>query len=318
VLPTIAHARDFNGQDLLTLSNLTPTAVLELFATARRMKADLNAYRSTLDNLAVALLFEKPSLRTKMSFEVGIAKLGGHPIFMDHGSQRLGARESVRDYGKNLERWVDCIVARVYSQQVLEEMADAAKCPVINALSDRFHPCQGLADLFTLYERAGGDPARLRQTKLLYMGDGNNVCHSLMLGGTAAGMHVAVASPAGFEPDATLVARARELAAQSGGSIVVTPDPAEAAAGVDAIYTDVHESMGQPDDPHKRVALTPYKVTTALMAEARPTAVFMHCLPMQRDVEVEAAVADGPQSIVFEQAANRLHMHKAVLLLTMG
>ena len=166
----------------------------------------------------------------------------------------------------------------------------------------------------TLHDRFGG----LKGLKLAYVGDGNNVCHSLMLSAAAAGMHVAIASPDAFAPDHTLVERARELAAQAGGSILVTGDPVHAVSGADAVYTDVHESMGQPDDPQKRLALAPYKVTVALMAEARPTAVFMHCLPMQRDMEVEAAVADGPQSIVFEQAANRLHMHKAVLLLTMG
>jgi ornithine carbamoyltransferase len=189
-----------------------------------------------------------------------------------------------------------------------------ASVPVYNALSERFHPIEALSDLLTLHDTFGG----LKGLRLAYVGDGNNVCHSLMLSCAAAGMHVSVASPDSFAPDQTLVGRARELAAQSGGSVLVTADPAQAVSGADAVYTDVHESMGQPDDPQKRVALAPYKVTTALMTEARPTAVFMHCLPMQRDMEVESAVADGPQSIVFEQAANRLHMHKAVLLLTMG
>jgi len=186
--------------------------------------------------------------------------------------------------------------------------------PVFNALTERFHPIEALSDLLTLYDHFGG----LKGLKLAYVGDGNNVCHSLMLAGTAAGMHVAVSSPPQFAPDPTLVERARELAAQSGGAIVVTDDPLHAVSGANAVYTDVNESMGKPDDPGKRVALAPYKGTSALMAEAVPEAVFMHCLPMRRDMKVEAAVADGPQSIVFEQAANRLHMHKAVLLLTLG
>ncbi|MBA3450443.1 MAG: ornithine carbamoyltransferase, partial [Chloroflexia bacterium] len=213
-----------------------------------------------------------------------------------------------------LSRYVEGIAARFGTHDDLIEFMGGASVPVFNALTDRFHPIEALSDLLTLHDRFGG----LRGLKLAYVGDGNNVCHSLMLSGTSAGMHIRVASPAAFQPDQTLVERARELAAQAGGSIAVTSDPAEAVAGVDAVYTDVHESMGQPDDPQKRLALAPYKVTAALMAEARPSAVFMHCLPMQRDMEVEAAVADGPQSIIFEQAANRLHMHKAMLLLTLG
>ena len=191
---------------------------------------------------------------------------------------------------------------------------EGATVPVFNGLTERFHPIEALSDLLALHERFGG----LKGLNLAYVGDGNNVCHSLMLSGAASGMHVTVASPERFEPDTTLVERAREIAVQAGGTVRVIRDPLEAADGVDAIYTDVHESMGQPDDPRKRLALAPFKVTVGLMAKARPSAVFMHCLPMQRDMEVEAAVADGPQSIVFEQAANRLHMHKAVLLLTMG
>jgi ornithine carbamoyltransferase len=325
VLPTIARAADFKGQDLLTLSNISHAAILELFATAAKMKANFAAYRSTLDNLAVALLFEKPSLRTKMSFEVGIAKLGGHPIFMDHGSQRLGARESVRDYGKNLERWVDCIVARVYSQTVLEEMADAAKCPVINALSDRFHPCQGLADLFTLYERAAGDPARLRQTKLLYIGDGNNVCHSLIHCSTLLGVTTTVITPKGYAPAEDVTADCHAFAKAAGSTFTVSHSVKDAEAH-DAVYTDVWVSMGQAggvDEVTKRRKIfAKYQVNPELMelaSRGRPaSAAFMHCLPAQRGLEVTDEVIDAPTSIVYDQAENRMHAQNALLHYMLG
>jgi len=325
VLPSIAYARDFKGQDLLTLANISPTAILELFDTALRMKADLNAFRSTLDNLAVALLFEKPSLRTKMSFEVGVAKLGGHPIFMDHSSQRLGARESVRDYGKNLERWVDCIVARVYSQAVLEEMAEAAKCPVINALSDRFHPCQGLADLFTLYERAGGNAAKLRQTRLLYIGDGNNVCHSLIHCSTLLGVDTTVITPKGYGPAEDVITECQAFSGNAGSKFNVSHNVKD-AEGHDAIYTDVWVSMGQAggvDEVTKRRKIfTKFQVNAELMdlaSRGRPNpAVFMHCLPAQRGLEVTDDVIDAPTSIVYDQAENRMHAQDALLHYMLG
>jgi ornithine carbamoyltransferase len=324
-LPTIGHARDFKGQDLLTLSNISSPAILELFETARAMKTNLGAYRSTLDNLAVALLFEKPSLRTKMSFEVGVAKLGGHPIFMDHGSQRLGARESVRDYGKNLERWVDCIVARVYSQVVLEEMAEAAKCPVINALSDRFHPCQALADLFTLYERAGHDAARLRQTRLLYIGDGNNVCHSLIHCSTLLGVDTTVITPKGYGPAEDVAAECQAFAKAAGSRFTVSSSVKD-AEGHDAVYTDVWVSMGQAggvDEVTKRRKIfAKYQVNSELMelaARGRSSpAVFMHCLPAQRGLEVTDEVIDAPTSIVYDQAENRMHAQNALMHFMLG
>jgi ornithine carbamoyltransferase len=260
------------------------------------------------------MLFQHPSTRTRNAFQAGMEQLGGHATFLGAHELQLTRGETLPDTAKILSRYVDGIAARFGAHDDLIVFMGGASVPVYNALTERFHPIEALSDLLTLHDQFGG----LKGLKLAYVGDGNNVCHSLMLSGAAAGMHVAVASPERFAPDHTLVERARELAAQSGGSILVSDDPEQAVSGADAVYTDVHESMGQPDDPHKRLALAPYKVTVALMAEARPAAVFMHCLPMQRDMEVEAAVADGPQSIVFEQAANRLHMHKAVLLLTMG
>jgi ornithine carbamoyltransferase len=311
-----AAAPVLRGRSILSDLDLSRAEVDALVETALWLKVQRERGQPHLylAGKTLGMLFQHPSTRTRNAFQAGMEQLGGHATFLGAHDLQLTRGETLPDTAQILSRYVDGIAARFGAHEDLITFMGGASVPVFNALTERFHPIEALSDLLTLHDRLGG----LKGLKLAYMGDGNNVCHSLMLSGTAAGMHVAVASPVGFEPDATLVARARELAAQSGGSILVTPDPVAAATGADAIYTDVHESMGQPDDPHKRVALAPYKVTTELMGEARPTAVFMHCLPMQRDVEVEAAVADGPQSIVVEQAANRLHMHKAVLLLTMG
>jgi ornithine carbamoyltransferase len=299
--------------------------VLELFETARKMKAGIGAFRKSLDNKAVALLFEKASLRTKMSFEVGIAQMGGHPIFMDHASQRLGARESVRDYAKNLERWVSCIVARVYLQTALEEMADSAKCPVINALSDRFHPCQALADLFTLYERAGCDAGRLRQMRLAYVGDGNNVCHSLMHCATLLGVDTTILTPKGYGPAPDVTADCEQFAKAAGSKLTVTTDLA-AVEGHDAVYTDVWVSMGQAggvdEVTKRRKVFTKYQVNAELMEKAsrgrNAPAAFMHCLPAQRGLEVTDEVIDSPTSIVYDQAESRMHAQNALLHYMIG
>jgi ornithine carbamoyltransferase len=262
----------------------------------------------------LGMLFQHPSTRTRNAFQAGMEQLGGHATFLGAHELELTRGETLPDTAQILSRYVDGIAARFGAHDDLITFMGGATVPVFNALTERFHPIEALSDLLTLRDRMGG----LKGLKLAYLGDGNNVCHSLMLSGAAAGMHVAAASPAPFAPDPTLVERARELAAQSGGSVTLTSDPVAAVAAADAVYTDVHESLGQPNDPDKRATLAPYKVTVELMADAKPDAVFMHCLPMRRDQEVEAAVADGPQSIVFEQAANRLHMHKALLLLTLG
>jgi ornithine carbamoyltransferase len=262
----------------------------------------------------LGMIFQHPSTRTRNAFQAGMEQLGGHATFLGTHDLQMTRGETLPDTAQILSRYVDGIAARFGSHDDLVTFTSGASAPVFNALTDRFHPIEALSDLLTLRDRFGG----LKGLKLAYVGDGNNVCHSLMLSGAAAGMHVAIATPADYAPHQALVDRGKELAAQAGGSVTLTVEAMAAASGADAIYTDVHESMGQPDDAAKRTALSPYKVTTALMAAARPAAVFMHCLPMRRDEEVETAVADGPQSIVFEQAANRLHMHKAVLLLTMG
>ncbi|MDF2759711.1 MAG: ornithine carbamoyltransferase [Thermomicrobiales bacterium] len=309
-------APGLHGRSVLSDLDLSRADVDALVETAlwlkiQRERAQPHPY---LAGKTLGMLFQHPSTRTRNAFQAGMEQLGGHATFLGAHELQLTRGETLPDTAQILSRYVDGIAARFGAHEDLIVFMGGASVPVYNALTERFHPIEALSDLLTLHDQFGG----LKGLKLTYVGDGNNVCHSLMLSGAAAGMHVAVASPDRFAPDHTLVERARELAAQAGGSILVTGDPAQAVSGADAVYTDVHESMGQPDDPQKRLALAPYKVTVGLMAEAQPAAVFMHCLPMQRDMEVEAAVADGPQSIVFEQAANRLHMHKAVLLLTMG
>jgi ornithine carbamoyltransferase len=309
-------APGLHGRSVLSDLDLSRADVDALVETARWLKVQRERAQPHpyLAGKTLGMLFQHPSTRTRNAFQAGMEQLGGHATFLGAHELQLTRGETLPDTAQILSRYVDGIAARFGAHEDLIVFMGGASVPVYNALTERFHPIEALSDLLTLHDQFGG----LKGLKLTYVGDGNNVCHSLMLSGAAAGMHVAVASPDRFAPDHTLVERARELAAQAGGSILVTGDPAQAVSGADAVYTDVHESMGQPDDPQKRLALAPYKVTVGLMAEAQPAAVFMHCLPMQRDMEVEAAVADGPQSIVFEQAANRLHMHKAVLLLTMG
>ena len=311
-----AAAPLLRGRSVLSDLDLSRSEVDALVETAlwlkiQRERAQPHPY---LAGKTLGMLFQHPSTRTRNAFQAGMEQLGGHATFLGTHELQLTRGETLPDTAQILSRYVDGIAARFGLHDDLIVFMGGATVPLFNALTDRFHPIEALSDLLTLRDQFGG----LKGLKLAYMGDGNNVCHSLMLSGAAAGMQIAIASPEGFQPNPALVERARELAAQAGGAISITTDPTVAAAGSDAIYTDVHESMGQPDDPAKRLALAPYKVTTDLMAQARPGAVFMHCLPMRRDQEVEAAVADGPQSIVFEQAANRLHMHKALLLLSLG
>lgn len=319
----------FRKSDLLDLAGLPPVAISRLFALARRVKKDITPFRGALDGKTVVMLFEKPSLRTRVSFETGITKLGGAAIYLDHGAQRLGEREAVADYGKNLERWVDCIVARVFKQRILEELADAASIPVINALSDRFHPCQGLADLFTIAERFGDQNAaaldlRGRGVRLAYVGDGNNVCHSLMQCATKLGVSTVVVTPEGYEPAKDVTEACSQYAAASGCELTMSSDPG-AVAGSNVVYTDVWVSMGQSDQASARSkAFSAYQVNAALMAAASrglpggARALFMHCLPAQRGVEVTDEVVDSPQSIVYDQAENRMHAQNALLLEIFG
>jgi ornithine carbamoyltransferase len=311
-----AAAPGLRGRSVLSDLDLSRAEVDALVETALWLKGQRERGRAhpLLTGKTLGMIFQHPSTRTRNAFQAGMEQLGGHATFLGAHDLQLTRGETLPDTAQILSRYVDGIAARFSLHQDLITFMGGATVPVFNALTERFHPIEALSDLLTLRDRFGD----IKGLRLAYLGDGNNVCHSLMLGGAAAGMHVTVASPIPFSPDTTLVERAMEIAAQSGGSVAITRSPEEAVAGADAVYTDVHESMGQPDDPAKRSALAPFKVTSSLMEQAAPNAVFMHCLPMRRDQEVEAAVADGPQSIVFEQAANRLHMHKALLLLSLG
>ncbi len=301
--------------DLLTGTEFNAARVRELFQLAAAVKARPERFRTALAGRYLALIFEKPSLRTRVTFEVGIQSLGGGAIFLDHTGTRLGQRESIKDVAKNLERWVQAIVARVFEQKALAELAAHASIPVINALSDLYHPCQALADFFTLQEHFG----TLQGLTLAYVGDGNNVCHSLLLAGASVGANVLVATPARYEPDAAIVAEALRIARETRAKIKILRAPQEAVAGAQAVYTDVWASMGQEQEAAQREKLfAPYQVNEALMAHAAPEGVFLHCLPAHRGLEVTDAVLDAPRSIVYDQAENRLHVQKAILLTLLG
>lgn len=311
------------GADFLNLAALDAAQIQELFLTAATTKRDLTPFRRALDNNTIILLFEKPSLRTRVTFEVGPAKMGANTIFFDHSKERIGAREAVKDYGRNLERWVDCIVARVYSQEVLEELAANCSVPVINALSDSFHPCQALADYFTLAEKLGraGDIKRLKGFKLAYVGDGNNVCTSLMHGAGKLGIHMTVICPKGYQPEAQHTELSQRFAQESGGSITITHDPSD-IKGAQAVYTDTWVSMGDEAEKVKRMAaFAKFRVDEKLMdlaATTNPAPYFMHCLPAHRGAEVTDQVIDAPTSIVYDQAENRMHVQNALLLHMLG
>jgi ornithine carbamoyltransferase len=305
----------FASRDLVSICDLSPAeveAVLDLTGLLKARPAD---FRGALAGKQIVLFFEKPSLRTRLTFEAGITALGGNSFFVDQTAARLGIRESLSDIAHNLERWIDGIVLRTFDHSTVSEMAQYAAVPVINALSDFEHPCQALADMFTLQERFGD----LRNVKLAYVGDGNNVAHSLMLAAASLGSHIAIATPKGYEPDQTVVTRAKEIAATTGGTVTVTNNAAEAAQNAHAIYTDVWASMGQEDETEERRRIfSAFQVNEKLFAKAEPDAIFMHCLPAHRGDEVTASVIDSPMSVVFDQAENRLHIQKAVLLLLLG
>jgi ornithine carbamoyltransferase len=299
------------SSDLLTGTEWTAAHVQELFRLSTDVKAHPERYKSALAGRFLAMIFEKPSLRTRVTFEVGITSLGGNAIFLDHAETHLGERESVPDVGRSLSRWVQGIVARVFSQEALEILAAHATVPVINALSDVYHPCQALCDFFTLEEKFG----TARGLKLAYVGDGNNVCHSLMVAGARVGAHLRIASPKGYEPDAEILATARRDAAATEGTIELFTSTEEAVADAQAVYTDVWASMGQEHEADERASVfAPYQVNAELMSQAAPDAVFLHCLPAHRGSEVTDEVMESPRSIVFGQAENRLHVQKAILL----
>ena len=299
----------------LSVDDLSPRELGELLDLAADVKSRPEAYAGRLAGLSIALIFEKPSTRTRISFEVGVSQLGAHAVVLSAGELQLGRGETIEDTGRVLTRYVDAIVLRTFEQERLEVLAGAAGVPVINALSDFEHPCQALADLFTLRERLGEVVGRT----LTYLGDGNNVAHSLLLGGAKAGMQVRVATPAGFEPIPQIVQRATEIAAETGGGVEVTNDPARAAKGADVLYTDVWASMGQEAEADERMLVfTSFQVTQALVDAAADDVVVLHCLPAHRGQEIAAEVLDGPCSAVWDQAENRLHTQKALLLRLLG
>ncbi|MFF2390934.1 ornithine carbamoyltransferase [Agromyces sp. NPDC058104] len=291
--------------------DLSPAEQAEVLELAARLKSDRFAERPLEGPQTVAVIFDKTSTRTRVSFSVGIADLGGVPLVIASNESQLGGKESVADTARVLERMVAAVVWRTYAQSGLEEMAAGTAVPVVNALSDDFHPCQILADLHTVRERKG----ELAGLTMSYFGDGaNNMAHSYLLGGATAGMHVRIAAPAGYAPRADIVADAERIAASTGGSVLVTTDPGVAASGADVIVTDTWVSMGQEAEKAERLAtFGDYRVTQSLMAEASDDAIFLHCLPAYRGVEVDAEVIDGPQSVVWDEAENRLHAQKALL-----
>jgi ornithine carbamoyltransferase len=311
---TLEKQETLSVRDLVAEKDLTRRDVELIFQLTERVKSSPGAYAQALQGKQLAMIFEKPSLRTRVTFEVGMTSMGGYAVYLDHTKPRLGEREAIKDVARNLDRWVHGIVARTFAHSAVEELAEHASIPVINALTDLLHPCQALADYYTLSERLG----RLKGLKLAFVGDGNNVSHSLMITGAKLGVSVNVATPPGFEPKAEIVEEAKLSARKTGAKITLFHDPVEAVVGVNAIYTDVWASMGQEYAAHLRSQVfPPYRVTEDLMAAADPSAVFMHCLPAHRGHEVTDAVMDSPQSIAYDQAENRLHVQKALLLLLM-
>ena len=295
--------------------DLTPAEQLHVLDEADRLKKDPYSARPLAGPRSVAVIFEKPSTRTRLSFEAGIAELGGHPIVIDARTTQLGRGETIEDTASVLSRYVAAIVIRTFEQDRIEALASASSVPVVNALTDYAHPCQALADLQTIRERKGG----LAGVTLAYVGDGNNMAHSLLLAGALAGLHVRVASPPGFEPIDQIVRRAREIADRSGGSVSITNDAIEAADGADVLYTDVWASMGQETEAANRIfVFRPYALDSRLVAAAHRDVIVMHCLPAHRGEEIAADVIDGPHSVVFDQAENRLHAQKALLSFLLG
>ncbi len=300
-------------KDLISINDLTTREVQKIFAMAGDLKANPRKYSEALAGCSVALIFEKPSLRTRVTFDLGATQMGASCVFLDHQLFRLGERESVKDMALNLERWVDLIVARTYSHETVIEMAAHSSVPVINGLSEFSHPCQGLTDYFTLTEKVGPN---LKGFRLAYVGDGNNTCHSLIFGAAKSGVHIRIGTPKGYEPNHEVLKLARKQARKTGARIEVVDNPFEAVDGVQAVYTDVWASMGfEAETERRREIFSSFRVTKKLMNAAERGAFFMHCLPAHRGDEVDADVIDSRISIVYDQAENRLHTQKAIMLL---
>src|SRR5579863_5969331 len=305
----------FWPRDLVSIRDFSPPEVRAVLDLASLIKQRPSDFRGALAGKQMVLFFEKPSLRTRLTFEAGMASLGGVSFFVDQTASRLGARESLSDIAHNLERWVDIVVLRTFDHATVETMAAHACIPVINALSDVEHPCQALADYFTLQERFGD----LKKITLAYVGDGNNVAHSLLLTCACLGSSIRIATPKGYSCNSQIVAEAKKIAKQTGAQFEFLTDPHAAVAGVDAVYTDAWASMGQEDEAAQRAEIfQPYQVNRELMKEAAPNAAFMHCLPAHRGEEVTDEVMDGEHSVIFEQAENRLHVQKSILYILLG
>ena len=302
---------------LITIADLSTEEVWQILNLAKELKEEWRkgGNKPILKGKTLGMVFQKPSLRTRVSFEMGMIHLGGQALYLSPDEIKLGVRESVPDVAQVLSRYVDGIMARVFAHRHIEELAAYSRVPVINGLSDYNHPCQALSDLFTIWEKRG----TLSGLRLAYVGDGNNVATSLLFAATKVGMDVALASPPGYELSEEVVEKGREFAVQSGSRVELTHDPFEAVRGADVIYTDVWVSMGQEAETEERLRVfPPYQVNARLVEAAKPDVMVMHCLPAHRGQEITDEVMDGPHSIVFDQAENRLHAQKAVLALLMG
>ena len=297
--------------DFLSIRDFTPQEIREFIDLGRLIKSNPERFAASLRGQTLALIFEKPSLRTRVSFDVGIHQLGGFSLYLSPAEINLGKRESVYDVAKNLERMVQGIMIRTFAHEIVEQMAEYARIPIVNGLTDYSHPCQAMADFLTILELKG----EVAGLKVAFVGDGNNVAHSLMFTGTQLGAHVWVATPPKYEPDAAAIRWATERGQTTGGSCTITNDPVEAARGADVVYTDVWTSMGQETEKGDRDKIfRPYQVNAPLFQLAKPDAIFMHCLPAHRGEEVTADVIDSVHSVVFQQAENRLHAQKAILV----
>ncbi len=297
--------------DFLSIRDFTPNEIREFIELGRLIKSNPELFADSLKGQTLALIFEKPSLRTRVSFDVGIHQLGGFALYLSPAEINLGKRESVYDVAKNLERMVQGIMIRTFAHEIVDQMADYAGIPIINGLTDYSHPCQAMADYLTILELKG----EVAGLKVAFVGDGNNVAHSLMFAGAQLGARVWVATPAKYEPDAAAIRWATERGQSTGGTCTVTNDPVEAVRGADVVYTDAWASMGQEAEKEQREKVfRPYQVNTELFQLAKPDALFMHCLPAHRGDEVTADVIDSVHSVVFQQAENRLHAQKAILV----
>jgi ornithine carbamoyltransferase len=310
----MTRTASLRGRSFVSAADLDAVEGEALLARARELKSELKATgrheRPSLPGRTIAMIFEKPSLRTRVTFETGMTQLGGHAIYLAPADIRLGQRESVPDVAANLGRWVDGVVARTFSHHVIKELAEHAGVPVVNALSDLEHPCQALADYLTVLEHVG----RLRGVRLVFVGDGNNVWHSLALLGATLGVHVRLACPPGYEGDPRILRAAQATGSSTGAVVEVVQDPSAAVVDADIVYTDVWASMGQEEQAAQRATIfAPYQVNDELLASAPPGALVMHCLPAHRGEEITSEVLDGPRSIVLDQAENRLHAQKALL-----